>query len=174
MKKIAILSSADPRIKRGLQVVALTHAKSMRKYGLDAVIFCPSEKYEAYELEGVPVYTFAFTKGRYSALNFVRMMVACWRGWTKHFGGKEPDVLHGHDPMTYYFLSQYLSRNVRKIYTVHDPFIYHHRMLGTLPSGMSQNAVGLPVKFLRCALRTSHTRPTRPFAMRWASSSVLS
>lgn len=137
VKRIVILSSADPRIKRGLQVVALTHAKSMRKYGLDAVIFCPSEKYEAYELEGVPVYTFAFTKGRYSALNFVKMMVACWRGWTKHFGEKEPDVLHGHDPMTYYFLSQYLSQNVRKIFTVHDPFIYHHRMLGTLPSGMS-------------------------------------
>ncbi len=137
MKKVVILSSADPRIKRGLQVVALTHAKSMRKYGLDAVIYCPSEKCEAFEVEGVPVYTFAYTKSPYSSLNFVAMLLSCWRGWKKHFGGQEPEVLHGHDPMTFYFLAQYLSGKVKKIYTVHDPFVYHHRMLGTLPSGMS-------------------------------------
>lgn len=137
MKKIVILSSADPRIKRGLQVVALTHAKSLRNRGYDAVLYCPSAHYEAYVLEGVPVYTFAFQKGRYSMVNFAKMLYSCWRGWRMHFGKQEPDVLHGHDPVTYFFLAQYLSRNVRKIFTVHDPFVYHHRMLGTLRSGGS-------------------------------------
>ena len=137
MKKITILSSADPRQKRGLQVVALTHAKSLRKCGFDAVIFCPSTQCESYELEGVPVYTFAFQKRRSSMMNFATMMVNCWRGWKTHFGDQEPDVLHGHDYMTYYFLSRYLSSRVKKIFTVHDPMIYHHKMLGTLAPDLS-------------------------------------
>ena len=137
MKKITILSSADPRIKRGLQVVALTHAKSMRKRGFDAVVYCPSDKYESFELEGVPVYTFAFQRRNSAMLNFATMMSNCWNGWSNHFGKQEPDVLHGHDYMTYYFLTQYLSGKVKKIFTVHDPMIYHHRMLGTLPRGWS-------------------------------------
>jgi len=137
LKKITILSSADPRQKRGLQVVALTHAKSLRKCGLDAVIFCPSNQCEFFELEGVPVYTFAFQKRQSSVMNFATMMGNCWRGWLTHFGAQEPDVLHGHDYMTYYFLSRYLSSKVKKIFTVHDPMIYHHRMLGTLSKGMS-------------------------------------
>ena len=137
MKRITILSSADPRQKRGLQVVALTHAKSLRKCGFDAVIFCPSIECESYELEGVPVHTFAFQKRRSSVMNFATMMANCWRGWKKHFGDQEPDVLHGHDYMTYYFLSRYLSAKVKKIFTVHDPMIYHHKMLGTLPQDSS-------------------------------------
>lgn len=137
MKKITILSSDDPRVKRGLQVVAHTHAKSLRKRGFDAVIYCPGEKYEAYVLEGVPVYTFAYRQGRYAAINFITMMYNCWRGWKMHFGKQEPDILHGHDDLTYYFLSRYLSKKVKKIYTVHDPLVYHHRMLGRLPRGGS-------------------------------------
>ncbi|MBP2664526.1 MAG: glycosyl transferase group 1 [Firmicutes bacterium] len=133
MKRVTILSSADPRQKRGLQVVALTHAKSLRKYGYETVLYCPSLKYESYELEGVPVYTFAFQRRSSSVLNFVTMMDNCWRGWKRHFGKQEPDILHGHDYMTYYFLSKYLSKKVNKIFTVHDPMIYHHKMLGRLP-----------------------------------------
>lgn len=137
MKTVTILSSADPRQKRGLQVVALTHAKSLRKYGFETVLFCPSPQYESYELEGVPVYTFAFQRRSSSVLNFITMMHNCWRGWKGHFGNREPDILHGHDYMTYYFLSRYLSGKVNKIFTVHDPMIYHHRMLNRLPPGSS-------------------------------------
>jgi len=140
MKRVTILSSADPRQKRGLQVVALTHAKSLRKYGLETVLFCPSTQYESFELEGVPVYTFAFQRRSSSLLNFATMMNNCWRGWKGHFGKQEPDILHGHDYMTYYFLSNYLSKKVNKIFTVHDPMIYHHRMLGRLPQGSSLKA----------------------------------
>jgi glycosyltransferase involved in cell wall biosynthesis len=137
LKKVTILSSDDPRVKRGLQVVALTHAKSLRKRGFDAIIYCPHEQCEAYVLEGVPVYTFAYRQGSNSALNFAAMMYNCWRGWKMHFGQQEPDILHGHDDLTYYFLSRYLSKRVKKIYTVHDPLVYHHRMLGRLPQGGS-------------------------------------
>ena len=45
MQRVAILSSADPRQKRGLQVVALEHAKTLRKYGFETLIFCPSLLY---------------------------------------------------------------------------------------------------------------------------------
>ena len=137
MKRVAILSSADPRLKRGLQVVALTHAVSLRKYGLDTFIYCPSQRVEAFEMDGVPVHTFAFQRQRHSAMNFGTMLFNCWRGWQFHFGRKEPDILHGHDYMTYFFLSAYLSDKVNKIFTVHDPMIYHHRMLGRLPQRAS-------------------------------------
>jgi len=140
MKRVTILSSADPRQKRGLQIVALTHAISLRKYGLETVIYCPSSEYESFELEGVPVYTFAFQRRSNSLLNFATMINNCWHGWKHHFGKQEPDILHGHDYMTYYFLSQYLSQNVKKIFTVHDPMIYHHRMLGRLSQGSSLKA----------------------------------
>lgn len=133
MQRVAILSSADPRQKRGLQVVALEHAKTLRKYGFETLIFCPSLQCESYEMEGVPVYTFAFRRQGHSAFNFIRMIFNCWRGWKKHFGDQEPDVLHGHDYMTYYFLSFYLSEKVKKIFTVHDPMVYHHKMLKRLP-----------------------------------------
>ncbi len=133
VKRIVLLSSADPRIKRGLQVVVMTQASSLRKRGFDAVVFCPSQQYESYVLDGVPVYTFAFQRGRSSVLNFCSMMYHCWRDWRRHFGSCEPVILHGHDHMTFFLLSWYLSNNVTKVFTVHDPMVYHHRMLGTLP-----------------------------------------
>lgn len=157
MKRVVLLSSDDPRIKRGLQVLVLTHAKSLRKYGYETVIFCPSPDYEAYEMEGVPVYTFAYQKGSISAFNFVKMMHNCWRGWKMHFGKQEPDVLHGHDDMTYYFLSHYLSNKVKKIFTVHDPFVYHHRMLGLLP----QQGSNLKAKMMTHIENTNYARSSR-------------
>ena len=135
MHRIVLLSSADPRIKRGLQVVVMTQARSLQKRGYDAVVFCPNQHFEAYELDGVPVYTFAFQRGRNSMLNFCTMMHHCWRDWRRHFGNNEPAVLHGHDHMSFFLLSRYLSDKVKKVFTVHDPMVYHHRMLGTLPQG---------------------------------------
>jgi glycosyltransferase involved in cell wall biosynthesis len=112
----------------------MTQASSLRKRGYDAVIFCPSQQCEFFVLDEVPVYTFSFRRRKNSVLNFLSMMKNCWSGWRAHFGGNEPAVLHGHDYMTFFLLSWYLSDNVVKVFTVHDPMVYHHRMLGTLPA----------------------------------------
>jgi len=60
------------------------------------------------------------------------MMLNCWRGWDKHFGNERPELLHGHDYLTYYLLSLYMPKTVKKIFTVHDPLAYHQKMLGRL------------------------------------------
>lgn len=132
MKRVAILSGQSPIDKRGLPVVALTHAKGMRQLGYDAFLYCRGERHEKYEIEGVPIYTFSYHSRRNAIANFASMGYQCLQGWQRHFGRIEPDILHGHDYLTYYFLSWKLSSGVKKFFTVHDPLIYHQRMLGNV------------------------------------------
>jgi glycosyltransferase involved in cell wall biosynthesis len=132
MKRIIILSGNDCSERSGLNVVSLNYAKALHKRGMEVSIFGKGSATQSISIEDIIVNTFKYLPGNNSFLNFVRTYAACRKGWRFHYAGNEPNIFHGHDYLTYFFLMRLLSGRVKKIFTVHDPLVYHQMMLGNI------------------------------------------
>lgn len=152
MKHIAILSGISPAIKRGVPRVALNYAKGLMKRGLQVSIFCMGEREDTELIDGVRVNTFAYSPSMSSARNYAKMALACRRGWRLHYAQVEPTVVHGHDPLTYFFILPLLNKTVKKVFTVHDPLVYHQEMLGRIGTGLNAKIKRFLFKYVELSI----------------------
>lgn len=138
MKRVVVISSESPLIKSGLPNVAFTQAKSLNKRGFDVSVFCKCSENRTFEYEGIKVCCFRYESAGNSVINMINYRKNCRKYWHLFFGGEEIDVVHGHDYLSYHFVSDLLSKNVKTIFTVHDPLVYHQRMLNSSISIIKQ------------------------------------
>lgn len=129
-KKIVVLCGDSPSERSGLQVVALTQAKALQRRGLEVSIFCRGQETESKVIEGVLTNSFRYSNSPSSLSNFINMRFSCKKAWKLFYGHNGPDIVHGHDYLTYYFILSEIFGGTRKVFTIHDPLVYHQAMLG--------------------------------------------
>lgn len=129
--KIVIITSVLPKQKFGIAVVTLNHAKALQELGHEVSIFCRGDSISSTYLEGVKVNTFKYIKYKNPIKNFLKTHINSLKGWDNFYSdGEEPDIIHGHDYLLYRTIGRYKKvRNVGKVFTVHDPLLYHRKMV---------------------------------------------
>ncbi|MDY2882894.1 MAG: glycosyltransferase family 4 protein [Romboutsia timonensis] len=128
-KEVVIISYVDPDNIRGLQTVALNYAKLIKEIGLEVSIFTKGKGVKSIYIDGIKINTYDFEIG----MNPIKECINCRKAWKKHYINKNVSVVNGHDYMGYIYIEPILNKNIKKIFTVHDPLVYHQRMIGKIP-----------------------------------------
>lgn len=129
MSEVVIISYVDPKNIRGLQTVALNYAKLIKKIGFDVSIFSKGESIDTVYVDGIQVNTYKYK----NKMGIFKEFKSCRKAWKIHYSNRKISVVNGHDYMGYIFIQSLLNKSVKKIFTVHDPLLYHQRMLGKIP-----------------------------------------
>lgn len=132
MKKVVIVGITKPGEFYGVNTVILTHAKELKKKGYDVSIFCRDDIISSGVYEGIRYNTYKHKKIKNSILKFIINDRQCRKGWRYHYKNKNIDIIHAHDYFSYFSLIRSIGRNVKKVFTIHDPLVYHLEMSGNL------------------------------------------
>lgn len=127
--KIVIITAVIPKEKRGLGVVALNHAHALKERGHEVEIFCRGEKVGSEVFEGITINTFKYENRNSSILNYLSTSRNSKIAWKHFYDDCEIDVVHGHDYLIYNSIINTLNKNAVKVFTVHDPLVYHQKMM---------------------------------------------
>jgi glycosyltransferase involved in cell wall biosynthesis len=138
--KIVIITAVIPKQKRGLGVVALNHAKALQEKGFEVDIFCRGEKLGSEVFEGITIKTFKYEKRSNSLLNYLSTSRNSQKAWKYFYKDTVIDVVHGHDYLIYNSILNILMKKTVKVFTVHDPLVYHQKMMKNSDLGLLKNA----------------------------------
>lgn len=127
--KVVIITAIMPKEKRGLGVVALNHAKALQEKGFEVTIFCRGDKLESEVFEGIRINTLKYEQQSNSILNYMSTSRNAKLAWKYFYGNSVIDVVHGHDYVIYKSILKKLKLNTVKVFTVHDPLVYHQNMM---------------------------------------------
>ena len=148
-----LLAGDDPSTPSGQQVVALGHGRALQNRGWDVTVVARAPEDSCFQLDGMRVQTFRHRPSRNPVANLFRMRAGA-RGVMAALVPWAPTVVHGHDWLTYYFARRFFPA-ARRIFTVHDPLVYHQRMLGNY-RGLGSIRCPLHRHIERQVYRSSH------------------
>lgn len=137
--KIVIVTSIFPKDKRGLGVVVLNHAKAFQEKGFDVTVFCRGDKIGSEVFEGVRFNTFKYEQKSNSILNYMSTSRNAKIAWKHFYDQDPPNVVHGHDFLIYKVILKNIKSDTLKVFTVHDPLVYHQNMMNVTNIGFLKN-----------------------------------
>lgn len=132
MKNVVILSYINPKSARGIQIVALNYAKILIENGYKVTLFSKGDKVDKFYIDNIEINTYKTSMSK----NIIKKMIEEFRNikkaWDYHYKDENISTINGHDYLSYLIVSKIINKNIKKIFTVHDPLVYHQKMLGKL------------------------------------------
>ena len=133
---ILIVSTDDPsRVKSGIPRVTCTHARALTEKGYNVILLCRGKMFEDKFVDNIRFIVVPYEISNNPLRNLLSIRKAVLEAFDKIICECNIHVIHGHDYIPFFFIIRNAPVKIKKIFTVHDPLVYHQTMLLKIGGG---------------------------------------